>query len=162
MVLLITTADRSQECIRAIQKATGEKVSLASNRAAARAELARNQFSVVIVEEWLWESDRQLAETVSSGCGTAVLLLTNLAITGPTRIASELAATLRRRAVEIRKLREEVERQLRADLNEAITGILLSSELALATPALPSRAEAKLRAVYQLANSIRERLQLIA
>ena len=160
MVLLITSADRGQECVQAIQRATSEEVHWAADTKTAMGEFRRHQFSVVVVEEWLWESDRRLEETFAAACDSAALLVTNLAIAGATRVANEVGAALRRRAAEIRKAREEVERRLRCELNEAVTGILLCSELALATPALPSRAEAKIRSVYQFAMSIRARLQL--
>jgi hypothetical protein len=53
---------------------------------------------------------------------------------------------------------EEAENWFRGQLNEALTGILLSSQLALRVPTLPQAAEAKMRSVYQLAMEMRSRL----
>jgi hypothetical protein len=47
---------------------------------------------------------------------------------------------------------------LRNELTGAISGILLSSELALAQPALPTSVMDKLKSVYQLALQIKSRL----
>ncbi len=47
---------------------------------------------------------------------------------------------------------------LRNQLKEDATGILLSSQLALETPALPHAAEARLRSVCSLAQRLCERL----
>lgn len=162
MVLLITTSDRGEECAKAIRQLTGEAVRLTRDRKAAVAELRRSEFSLVVVEQLLWDTDDRLADGVIGGCGTSALLVTNLAIAGRARVAQEASAALRRRAAEMRRAQDEAELRLRTELSEAVTGILLSSELALATPALPTRAADKIRSVYELAMAMRERLRLTA
>ena len=161
MVLLITTNDRRGPCAEAIRKTTGEVVRVAANKDTVRSELRAHQFSVIVIEALLWDSDG-FSEIISASGGAAALLVANLAICGCERIASETSATLRRHQAELRHAREEVERQLRTKLNEAVTGILLSAELALTTPELPAPAETKIRAVYDLAKGIREKLGLTA
>ena len=162
MVLLIMTADRTQLCARAIEKQTGEVVQVAADGTRGAVELRRQEYSVIVVEECIWESDKRLPDAILAHGGTAALLVVNPAIAGAPRIAAEVATALGRRDWEFRRTREEVERQLRSELKEAVTGILLSAELALAVPALPSRAESKIRAVYDLAMSLRDRLHLAA
>ncbi len=159
MVLLVTSCGRSKECAEAIRRVTGEVVHAVRDLRAAGDELRRVEYAVVAVDQQLWEQDNRLADSVSLACGAAALLIANPAIACADRVAREVSAALRRREGELRRAREEVESRLRTELNEAVTGILLSSELALAGPALPSGAETKIRAVYELAMSIRERLQ---
>jgi len=96
---------------------------------------------------------------VVAACGTAALLIANLAIAAADRVAREVSAALRRREGELRRAQEDAESRLYTELNEAVTGILLSSELVLAGPSLPAGAATKIRAVYELAMSIRERLE---
>ena len=158
MVLLIAIAERREDCAQAIRKTTGEVVRLASGWDSARSELRQHSFTAVIIEELLWDSDSRLRDAVHDHCGAAALLVLNLAICGANRVTAETMATLRRHAAEVRHARAEAERQLRGELSEAVTGILLSAELALKTPELPHRAESKIRAVYDLAMGIRERL----
>ncbi len=159
MVLLVMPSGRSKECAEAIRRLSGEVVHCVRDLQAAGDELRRVEFSVVAVDQHLWELDSRLADSVSQTCGTAALLLVNPAIACAERVAREVAAALRRREGELRRAQAEVESRLRTELNEAVTGILLSSELALANPSLPAGAETKIRAVYELAMSIRERLQ---
>jgi hypothetical protein len=53
---------------------------------------------------------------------------------------------------------QEAARQLRSELTDALTGILLSSQMALENPGLPPAAAEQIRAVVELAASLRERL----
>jgi len=53
------------------------------------------------------------------------------------------------------------ESQLRSEIRDAVTGILLSTELAMRTPELPAEAIEKLASVCQLANGIRSRLESV-
>lgn len=159
MVLLVMSSQRSKECAEAIRRLTGEVVHSVRDLQAAGDELRRVEFSLVAVDQHLWEQDSRLADSVGRSCGTAALLIANPAIACADRVAREVSAALRRHEGELRRAQEEVESRLRTELNEAVTGILLSSELALASPALPAGAATKIRAVYELAMSIRERLQ---
>ncbi len=159
MVLLVMSPERSKECAEAIRRVTGEVVHAVRELPAAGAELRRVEYEVLVVDQHLWERDSRWADSVSLNCGTAALLIANPAIASAERVAREVSAALRRREGELRRAREDAESRLRTELNEAVTGILLSSELALASPSLPADAASKLRAVYELAMSIRERLQ---
>ncbi len=160
MVLLVTAVDRGERCAEAIRLLTGETVRLAADLPAGLAELRRNQFTAVVIDQLLfWEGDTRLGDRFPGACGTAALVVTNFAISGVERVAREVRAALRRREGELRRARQEAASRLRTELNEAVTGILLSSELALQTPALPNPVASKIRAVYELAMSIRERLR---
>ena len=54
---------------------------------------------------------------------------------------------------------EAATRCLRNNLSGDVTGILVSSQLALAEPSLPAAAQSKLRSVCDLAERIRVRLE---
>ena len=158
MVLLVSSTGRNRECGEAIRVLTGEEVRCARDLRQAGEELRRAEFSVVAVDQHLWEMDPRLGDSVVQACGTAVLVPISPAICGVERVSREVSAALRRREGELRRAREDAEARLRTELNEAVTGILLSSELALANPELPRAAASKIRSVYELAMSIRERL----
>lgn len=158
MVLLVTSCGRNKECGDAIRGLTGEQVRCARDLRQAGDELRRAEFSVVAVDQHLWDMDARSADSVVLACGTAVLVLISPAVAGVERIAREVSAALRRRQGELRRAREDAEASLRTELKEAVTGILLCSELALANPEMPGTAAAKIRSVYELAMSIRERL----
>lgn len=158
MVLLVSTSARSKECCEMIRSLTGELVRWAHDLRQAMEELRRAEFSVIAVDQHLWDMDSRLADSVVQACGTAALAPINPAVSGVERVAREVAAALRRREGELRRAREDAEARLRTELNEAVTGILLSSELALAQPGVPGPAAAKIKSVYELAMGIRERL----
>jgi hypothetical protein len=50
---------------------------------------------------------------------------------------------------------------LRSEIRDAVTGILLSTELAMRTPEVPAEAIEKLASVCQLASNIRSRLESV-
>lgn len=158
MVLLVTATGRNKECGEAIRALTGEQVRCARDLRQALEELRRAEFTVVAVDQHLWDMDPRTADSAVQACGAATLVLIVPAVSGLERVAREVSAALRRREGELRRAREDAEATLRTELNEAVTGILLSSELALGSPDLPAPAMAKLRSVYELAMSIRERL----
>ncbi len=158
MVLLVSSSRRIRECAEAIRRLTGEVVRWVGDLRQGLGELRRAEFTVVAVDQHLWDMDCRLGDSAAQACGCAVLVLINPAISDVERVAREVSAALRRREGELRRAREDAEGSLRTELNEAVTGILLSSELALASPGIPGAAAAKLRSVYELAMSIRERL----
>ncbi len=157
-MLLVSSAGRSKECGEAIRALTGEVVRCARDLRQAGEELRRAEFAVVAVDQQLWEMDPRLADSLVQACGTAALVLISPAIAGVERVTREVRAALRRREGELRRAREDAEAGLRTELNEAVTGILLSSELALANPGVPGPVMVKIRSVYELAMSIREKL----
>ncbi len=90
--------------------------------------------------------------------GTAVPVYSNFAINGIDRVKRELRSALYRRKRELQIARKEAEQTLRRELNDTVTAILLSCELALDVPDLPLFAETKMRAVDALAKEIRGKL----
>jgi hypothetical protein len=76
-------------------------------------------------------------------------------------LRSAVKVTLRRQEESRMIAIRAAESLLRTELRGAVTGILLSTELALRTPDLPIDAADKMRSVCQLATEIRSRLETI-
>jgi len=72
----------------------------------------------------------------------------------------ELKQALRRSQKEREAAHRQAELGLRNQLNDSLTALLLSCELALAVPNLPPTAQAKIGAACELAKEIRSRLEL--
>ena len=53
---------------------------------------------------------------------------------------------------------QAAESLLRGEVKDTVTGILLSSQLALETPDIPKTAQAKVQDIYELALALRQRL----
>jgi hypothetical protein len=90
--------------------------------------------------------------------GRAVPVFVNLAVSRMERVVRDVQAALRRAEQERAMARNAVESDLRSQLKGELTGILLWTQQALETPALPSSAESKLKSVYEAADKIRARL----
>src|SRR5882724_8872141 len=78
------------------------------------------------------------SDALWKNAGTAIPVFVNFAITGSGRIVRDLRAALTRRQREQLLATRAAQAALRNELTGAISGILLSSELALAQPAVPS------------------------
>ena len=155
MILLITSAPKAQDCITALEQATGERVQLAATLLAATRLLRNEPYSALVMDEFLLQADPQEAEVALEAGNAATAVFVNFAIVNPDRLVRDVRAALRRREKDRAVVRREVESLLRSRLNEALTGILLSTQLALTIPALPQAAEAKMRSAYELAMSMR-------
>jgi len=159
MILVITSAPKARDSLADLEKQTGERVQLSATLTAAIHLLREQQFTAVVLDEFLLDADPQQAEVALDAAGSAIPVLINFAISGPERLVRDVRVALRRRERERVIAHEEAESWFRGQLNEALTGILLSSQLALRVPTLPQAAEAKMRSVYQLAMDMRSRLQ---
>ncbi len=161
MILLISSSSRAAEFSCALEQALGEEAEVASSTKRALAQLRNGEYSAMVFDEAFVESEPDSIDTLLRHAGMAVPVYVNLAISAPQRIVREVRATLRRqeesRLIAIRA----AEALLRTELRGAVTGILLSTELALRTPDLPIEAADKMRSVCQLASEIRSRLETI-
>ncbi len=159
MILLITSSSRAQQCAMALEQGTGERTHVSGSLKTAIKALRDRQFAAVVIEQALVDADPGDAEVVLAETGAAIPVLVNFALSNSDRLVSEVRAALRRRERERSQASREAEAALRSELSEAVTGILLSSQLALATPEVPAAAQVRIRNVYQLAMSMRARLE---
>jgi hypothetical protein len=74
------------------------------------------------------------------------------------RLLREVRSALHRRAREEIQARRSVEQQIRSEVCESLTAMLLSCELAMAVPEVPARAAEKIRLIDDLARDMRLRL----
>jgi len=161
MILLMTTSAKSQDCANAITQATSEPVKIAATLGQAATLLKADEFAALIVDQQLQEADPDEAERVLQHMGMAAPIYINLAISGVERVIRELRTAMHRRKREILTARQGAEQKLRNELKDTVTALLLSCEMALQVPALPSAAEVKLRAVDTLAREMRQKINAI-
>lgn len=162
MILLMTTSAKAQDCATAITQATSEPVKIATTLGQAAALLKADEFAALVVDQQFQEADPDEAERVLLHMGMATPLYINLAISGIERVIRELRTALHRRKKEMLIARQGAEQKLRNELKDTVTALLLSCEMALQVPTLPSAAEVKLRAVDTLARAMREKIGLHA
>jgi len=161
MILLVTSSNRRGECGNALELAVGETVEVCETVRKAASMLRNNEYSSVILDDPMVEAEGDALETLLNNLGMAVPVYVNLAISNAERITRELRLAIRRnresRMIAIRA----AESQLRSEIRDAVTGILLSTELAMRSHEMPADAIEKLTSVCQLASSIRLRLESV-
>jgi hypothetical protein len=162
MILLISAAKNAANCVSAVEKSTGERVHLVPTLSAGTGMLRTNEFNAVVVDQAFLDLNPISADVLWKHTGTAIPIFVNFAISGAERLVRDVRAALSRREMERLLAAKAAEAALRNELNGAVTGILLSSELALAQPALPPGVITKLQSVHELALQIRTRLGSVA
>ena len=157
-VLLITAVPGVEACSQAMEKQLGLRVSMVTDRRAGLAALRREEFSVVILDENLALADAAATDVLWKQAGLAVPIEINFAICGCARITREVRAALARRDQEQMLAMRAAASLVESELNSAVTGLVLQSELALGEAENPAVA-ARLVTIRDLANSLRDRLR---
>lgn len=162
MILLITALAKAGECARALQQATDESVKVCASMAEAVVELQAQHFSAVIFDQLLLDSDPDEGRSVFKQMGSAAPMYVNFAVCGAQRVVRELRSALQRRKRELVLARQEAQQNLRSELNNTVTSLLLSCEMALHVPDLPAFAQTKMQDVEALARQISVKLGAMA
>ncbi len=159
MILLVTSSQRRAECGNALEQVLGESVEVCETVRKASSLLRSNEYSAVVMDDPMVETEGEALESLMNHLGLAVPVYVNLAVSNAERIGRELRSAMRRhresRLIAIRA----AEIQLRSEIRDAVTGILLSTELAMRSAEMPAEALEKLTAVCALASNIRVRLE---
>ena len=158
MVLLISAAKNATDCAAAIERDLGENVELISAISQSAAKLRSADHVAIIIDQSLVDASPNATDGLWKHAGTAIPLVINFAISGVDRIVRDVRCALARRRQEQLFAARAAQAALRNELAGAVSGILLSSELALAQPAIPASIADKLRSVHELALQIQTRL----
>ncbi len=161
MILVLTSSTRASEFAVALEHELQEQTEVAPTTKRALHQLRNGEYSAVIFDEAVVESETEAIDILLHHSGMAVPIYVNFAISRPQRVVRDVKAALRRHNESRLIAMRAAESMLRTELRGAITGILLSTELALRTPDIPHEAREKLRSVCQLASDVRSRLETI-
>lgn len=162
MILLVTTIPGAESCAAALASQLGETVKVAASPGKAARFLRTHECSALVVDQCTAESDSADIEALDTLAKAAVTVHVNLAISNVSRVVRQVRAALERRRREQATALQLAEDGLRSQLNGELAGILLSAQLALTVPELPSAAATKLRTICELASRISHRLKLPA
>lgn len=158
MILVISSLTKAQDGGRSLQDVTSETVTVCATQAEAIEKLEAQEFSAVVFDQLLLDTEPDDGEMVLKHLGTAVPVYLNFAVSSAARVARELRSALRRREREMLAARRDAEQALRHELKETATALLLSCEMALQVPDLPPPAEAKMQTVEALAREMSGKL----
>ncbi len=143
---------------RDFTESTGRKTIWAENLRQAVAQLREQSYSAVVIDQFLLENEPAESDQVLEHLGTALPIYLNFAVSGMERLVREVRSALHRRKREEAQARLCVEHQIRSEMCESLTAMLLSCELAMAVPNVPGPAAEKILAVDNLAREMRLRL----
>jgi len=160
MILLITPSAQGQQCADSLQTATGEETHWAQNLQEGATRLRQQTYSAAVIDQFLLETEPQESEQMLEHLGTAFPVYINFAVTGMERLVRETRSALHRRQREESAARRHVKEQMRSEMCETLTAMLLSCELAMSVPDVPVPAAERIRAIDGLARELRLRLQV--
>jgi hypothetical protein len=158
MILLVTPSARGQECAAMLKDATGEETHWTEDLAQALSRLREQVYSAVVLDQFLAENEPSESDRLLEHLGTAYPIYISFAISGQQRLLREVRSALHRRRREEEQARRSVEQQIRSEMGESLTALLLSCELAMAVPEVPPPAAEKIRVIDDLARGMRARL----
>ncbi len=158
-VLIITSMADAAGFATALGSTLECAVSVAPNCRSGLMALRHQEFSVVVVDDCLAESNPAAADLLWQNFGMAVPVQINFALAGASRLTREVQAAIARREQQQAVAHRAAVSQLESELKSTVTGLLLQSQLALAEPELSAKLTGKLTLVAELAGSLRQRLE---
>jgi len=160
MILLITPQARGPECATALFAATSQEAHWAPTLQEAATRLREQSYSAAVIDQFLLETEPEESDQMIEHLGTAFPVYINFAVTGMERLLREVRSALHRRKREEAAARRAIAEQMNSDLRETLTVMLLSCELAMSVPDVPSPAAEKIRTIDNLARELRLRLEV--
>lgn len=160
MILLITPSARGQECADSLKIATGLQTQWVHSLQEGTSRLREQTYVAAVIDQFLLETEPQHSDQLIEHLETALPVYINFAVTGMERLLREVRSALHRRKREESTARIAVEEQMRSAMGETLTAMLLSCELAMLVPDVPTPAAEKIRVIDSLARELRQRLQV--
>src|ERR1700689_47194 len=158
MILLVTSSASGPQCAESLHAATGQETHWAQTLQAAATRLREQSYSAAVIDQFLLETEPDESEQMIEHLGTAFPVYLSFAVTGMERLVREVRSALHRRQREEIQARRFVEEQIRGEMFESLTAMLLSCDLAMAIPGVPAPAAEKIRVIDNLARDLRQRL----
>jgi hypothetical protein len=156
-ILLIAPESTANTVADALREQLAVDVQIVPNRRSAIANLRRYDYSLVVLEENLGSLDPEAADQLYKAAGAALLVEVNFGLSNTQRIVRQVRAALTRRALDCAQARTAAATALTNELNAALAGLLLESQLALREAAPAQRP--KLHHIVELAADLRDRLR---
>src|ERR1700676_4415646 len=160
MILLITSSANGPQCAESLCNATGFETHWAQTLQEATTRLREQTYSAAVIDQFLLETEPVESDQMLEHLGTAFPVYLNFAVTGMDRLVREVRSALHRRQREEGAVRRAVEDQMRSEMRETLTAMLLSCELAMSVPDVPHPAWEKIRVIDNLTRELRLRLEV--
>jgi hypothetical protein len=123
------------------------------------AALRNHEFSAVVADENLLECTPGSSDALLERIQSATPIFLDMACMRAERVSRFVELAVRRRGLEYKAVREQAIAELQSELKSEVTGLLITSELALKAPSVSSQMTEKLTAVFESAKRIRAKLE---
>jgi len=157
-LLLLSTSDRRLELQTALQQALQLRVSVATSFSEGLSELAKTQHSAVVLDEALCDLDPEGMNVFFSRCTGEFPIFVKLSISGAARCVKQVELGLRRFQIEEKIAMCSARSQMRAQVCDALTTILVHGHLAKNTPGLPAEAGKNITAMVEAGEALNQSL----
>jgi hypothetical protein len=158
MILLLSSVSKAKDCARALGEVSHEPVEVCTGVQEAINKLQAHNFTVAILDQLVLDSELDHEDVIYKHLGPAIPVYVNFAICGVERVVREIRRVSHRRKREVEAARRDARGELRQKLNDTLTAMLLSCQMALEIPDLPQLAASKMHDVEALANDLSTRL----
>lgn len=139
---------------------TSQETHWAQSLQEAATHLREQSYAVAVIDQLLLETEPQESDQMIEHLGSAFPVYLNFAVTGMERLLREVRMALHRRKREENAAVRSVVEQLKSEMRESLTAVMLSCELAMAVPDVPRSAAEKIQAIDNLARAMRLRLEI--
>lgn len=160
MILLLTPQSKGPEFAASLYAATSQETHWAQSLQEAAVRLREQTYSIAVIDQFVLETEPEESDQVLDHLGTAYPVYVNFALTGMDRLLREVRSALHRRRREESAARLAVAVQMNSEMRETLTAMMLSCQLAMEVPDVPSLAAEKIRTIDNLARELRLRLEV--
>lgn len=157
--LMMTSAEGLEPCVAELRERLGLDVEVVPTRRAALQALSRREYAALLFDHAIVEADPEGADLLWKEAGLAIPVQVNLALSSPARIVREVRAALVRREQEMALSLRAAAAAVDTEIKNAVTALLLQSQLALAAEDLAPPTRQKIFIVVQLAEGLRGKLE---
>jgi hypothetical protein len=159
MILFISPYQNAQHCATLIERATREEVKTVDSLRLALAALRNQEFTAVVGDENLLECSPGAIDAVVERIQSAIPVFLDMACMRAERISKHVELAIRRRELEYKTARDLAIAELHSELKSEVTGLLITSEMAMKYGNVPHAVAEKLVTVLETAKRIRAKLE---
>lgn len=159
-VLMVSPAEGLDECLRELKQHLGLDIEVAANRRAAQHALGQRQYAALLLDTQWVESDPDGTDTLCHQAGLAIPVQINFALSSPSRVVREVRGALVRREQEMALSMRAAAAAIDMEVKNAVTALLLQSQLALQAEDLSAAAREKIHNIIQLSEDLRNKVEV--
>jgi hypothetical protein len=158
-ILIVSASERRFELQKSIHESLSVAVSVVATFQEALSAVAISRYQAVVLDEGLADLNPTAADDFLAHCSDELPIFVKLAITGVPRCVQQVQLAIRRFDRERQIIVNAARCSIHSQLRDALTAVLISSQLALKTSGLSQEAMKHLTAVLKAAESLQKSIE---